>query len=428
MSETYWKSRAKRLLWRANAGWWLQRFIPGAVAVGVASAVLLLAIRSMGQDVRVVLVAMACALLIVAWVSWRLARPKFLSWDDAWSRLDAREFLHNRLVSASSGVGDWPPPSAESFSTMRWNVKRIVLPLGAAVCVLLVAAFVPVQSSVPPPAPPLAEPTAWGAVDSALELLREEELIREESLERIAEQVDALRQQPQDQWYRQHSMEASDHLRQQVGVAARELQHALERAAVALAMADEQGATWSPSEQSALHDLLRDALQAMEGGTLQLDESLLDALKELDASQWAELSEAELAELEQKLSEAGECLSACAGACGVAGGEEGEGAGEGELAGMGGVNRGPGSAPLTLHSRAPLSRPDDPFAVGNDDMSQAALGDRLAISEDSHEVDTSHYRGAINAGALATPGGGGEAVWRTPVSPREQRLLQTYFE
>jgi len=420
-----WTHRARRMKWRANAGWWVQRFIPGAAVGCVVSAILLLAVRSMGRGVTATLGILAIWLLVSAFYAWRKARPKFLSMDDALSRLDMLEGLNNRLVSAAQGVGEWPPVTPSASLYVRWNIRRILLPLGASACVLLLAAFIPLQSAVSPPPPVLQEPTAWKAIDAAVELLREEEWIREDALDRIAAQVEALRQQPQDQWYRQHSMEASDHLRQQVGVAARELQHAVERAAVALALAEQGRTALSPAEQSALHDLLRDALNAMEGGLLQLDESLLNALKDIDLSQLTQLTDGQLAELERKLAEAGECLNACASACGVAGGAGPDGDG---ASGLAGITEGPGSAPLTLHSRTRLSGPEDPFAVGNEDMSRAALGDRIALSEDTHEVDTSHYLGATDAGAVASPGGGGEAVWRVSVTPREQRLLRGYFE
>jgi len=328
----------------------------------------------------------------------------------------------------------------------RWNPVRTLLPLVAGLCTLLLAAYLPLNAAAPEAQPPpVRELSAWTAVDTTLELLREQETVEPEALEQIREQLDALRAQPRENWYRPGSMEASDHLREQVGQAARDLQQALNTATAALATASR--GQLAEHERDALLEQLGEALDALQQGMLPIDADTLAALKKLAGQEGLKnlsLDPEALKQLLEQLREQGECLGECASLCRVPGSGEpcdngGQCSGDG-LAGFceadggdeaaGGISRdGAGNTPLTFRPPQAPIQAGTPEALANRDLRQAALGDTAGVSTDQHAVDRDSWTGTQPGGGTATHAGqGGEAVWRLPVMPHEQAVLKAYFD
>jgi hypothetical protein len=263
-------------------------------------------------------------------------------------------------------------------------------------------------------------------VDAAIERLKEEKIVREQALDRISEQVAALREQPREDWYKQNVLEASDHLRSRLGESARELSVSLQRAASLLAMAEEARGKLTESKLLEMKDLFQSAVASLNQSSLPLDEALLNELRKLDLSQLKSIPPEQLKELAKQLREQGKCLKECANACKP--GELGDGAFEKNLAELLAACDGPGDALLTL--RPPVTPPSElrPEAVQNPDMSRAALGGLMSVTDGRHEVDRDVSGGAVEAGGVSVSGGGGETVWRAPALPGERRILKAYFE
>ncbi len=100
--------------------------------------------------------------------------------------------------------------------------------------------------------------------------------------------------------------------------------------------------------------------------------------------------------------------------------------GQGETPGRGGVNRGPGTLPLSLDEDPTTAKANAPLPLTNNDLTRAAPGDNLGLADGVHEVERTaagHYEG----GGVVSPGGAGEATWNQIILPAEQRVLKAYF-
>ena len=106
-------------------------------------------------------------------------------------------------------------------------------------------------------------------------------------------------------------------------------------------------------------------------------------------------------------------------------GGEGEGEGEGEH-GNGGLNEGPGHAPLNLGDRTDLET-DKLEALESSDLERAAAGDLLEELDGGHDVDKTK-RGPRAGGDINSAGQGGDTVTRDQLVPSEKELLRKYFD
>ncbi len=101
--------------------------------------------------------------------------------------------------------------------------------------------------------------------------------------------------------------------------------------------------------------------------------------------------------------------------------------GEGEPGpGRGGVQRGPGVAPLPLSanpSHPGVGRPD---ALESADLSRAGAGDTIGTRNVEHELDR-QATGPV-AGGAAAAGAGGNAVGTESLLPSDRAVLKRYFE
>jgi hypothetical protein len=67
-------------------------------------------------------------------------------------------------------------------------------------------------------------------------------------------------------------------------------------------------------------------------------------------------------------------------------------------------------------------------AVGNDDLSRAALGDLAGLNTGEPQVDTTTWRSGESGGANSSAGTGGETVWDQVATPAEQEALRRFFK
>lgn len=424
VNEQFWLKRARREALRFNLAWILQALLPWVIALGLGAAVLILALRTAGvSELFFVWVFVGSVVLVGLGSSWYFSRRKFLSQADALARLDADLRLNNRLIAASHGVGEWPASLTAAALALQWNWRALVWPPLLSVFLLLAALWIPVPALAAAKSIPRVEPSSWTATQKKIEALREEEVVQPEAIEELQQALDALRKQPGEQWFRHESLEAGDHLQAQTEQSMSALQKNLQAALTALEAARQIEQSQVAALSDPINDALQQSLSGMEVGALPLDEKLLKELKKMDASKIRQLSAEQYKELADRLKKG-------AGTGGKEGFEK-----DGLLAliygsdpGSGGVNRGPGAAPLTLKDNETQLGTTKTETLQNEDLSHAALGDLMGLGAGEHRVDKANWQGPEQGGGMVSPGSGGEAVWDQAATPAEQEALRRFFK
>jgi hypothetical protein len=422
---TFWLKRARREAIRFNFGWWLQFFLPWVFGVGILGSVCILALRSANQGffglavvaVFLTLGGIACALMF--------AGRRFLSLPEALARLDADVGLHSRLSSASEGVGEWPSPQPRAGLALRWDWAALLRPPLVACALVIASALIPLPKGQSRPAAPTTNPPSWDSIQIRLDALKESELVQAEALEGLQKSLDALRNQPADQWYDHESLEASDQLQEQLDQSAGKLGAQLEIALSVMEAARETEAHQLHALAGSLDNALGQTIQAMELGALPLNEQTLSQLKGLDSSRLRQLSSEEWKSLCDRLKE-----GIAASSTGYSAGDE---AREARLAsipgqGAGGVDRGPGEAPLMLKAEKTQLGTTQTEPVQNEDLSRAAAGDLAGLSAGEPRADKTTWTPGQSGGANSSTGTGGEAVWDQVATPAEQEALRRFFK
>jgi len=421
----YWHGCARRAARRFNFGWWLQMFRPWLVGTGVAAAIAVLALRSAQAPVLGAGILAGLAALAGAIYAWARARRHFLSEAEALVRLDGDLQLKNLLTSAEEGVGGWPRAREDARLALEWRWTQLLWPPAALVALVLAALAVPLPESSQARQAATAEPPAWKAVQEKLDALKRNEVVQEPAVQEFQKSLDALRRQSPDQWFRHESLEAGDHLQTQMDQSLADLAKNLETAQSALEAARQAEPGQLQTLGQPLDAALQAALQNLEAGKLPLDAQTLGQLKNLDVSKARQLSEAEWKKLSER-------LKACAGTC-SSGYKDGKGDGEALLAalgsqpGAGGVDRGPGAAPLTMKDQETQLGTTKTEEVKNGDLSRATIGDTMGLSSGRHKVDESQWKGSQAGGGMAAAGSGGDAVWGQAATPAEQEALRQFF-
>lgn len=100
---------------------------------------------------------------------------------------------------------------------------------------------------------------------------------------------------------------------------------------------------------------------------------------------------------------------------------------QGQVPGTGGIQRGPGPAPLFLGENETNLGTNNIEGVENQDFSRAAPGQVLGVGETEHEVDETKT-GPRKAGAVGSKGQGGDTIWRESLMPQEKAVLKRYFK
>ncbi len=447
--EGYWRSLAGRWARRVNLCWWLEKWLPLAIAANVIGCLGLLLLRERGIATGWGLLGYAVLLLLAGVLAYLLARPHFHKPADALLRLDAFLNLRGQLNTAADGKCAWPEARTLPLPPYRQRASRTEFATLLSVGLLLAGAFVPLPRAEA--LPPRAENPS-PALEQTLDLvrdLRDHDIIEPPRLDALEEQARKLRERPQEDWYRQETLEAAEHLRaqsqedlQQLAENLSEASNQLSAAASALRSGD-QAALQQMGEALAAsaQRLQMGKLPASSQTTRQLSElarkmsaadqqNLMNALQQMSPEQLRQLSE----QLRQQAGVAQNPAGGPGKNQGLPGPDpqrgrgQGQGTEFGEEFGQGGIARGPGEAPLNLINDDPDLATSEDLTLNNDDLSQAALGDSLATSlalpsgadPDAFSLDAGGGGTSIDQGS--------EAVWRSELTPQENRVLQTYFE
>jgi exonuclease VII small subunit len=440
--ERQWNRRAASLARQLNLGWWLERFNQLLLVGLLLFAVSLLAGRTWRADwmtTETVGLGLGGLLLVLAATAWILGRRRFADAGKGLVRLDEKLRLHNRLVSAAAKVGPWPdlPPDPLGVADFRWNLSRAWLPGLASLLLVAAAWWVPIPERSVSTAQ-VVEPSAWEQMEDWLATLEAEDLIEEEKIEELAGRIEELRDQPEEEWFSHSSLEATDSLEQSLGLEIRDLAEEMETLERNLSALQKFSSQMSEAAKEQARKEMEEALEALEGAGLPLNEALRKQLSEIDPSQLGKetlsnLSQEQLESLQQQLQKGSGALGSMEGlpemgeGMGLGEGNPMLGMGEGEMPGAGGINRGRGDAPLFFDDKADDLGTDNLERVTNDDFSKAAIGEVLGLGETERELDESKA-GPAAGGAVGSAGKGGEAVSRETLLPDEQAVLKRYFK
>ncbi len=427
MNERYWRKEGQRVARRVNAALWLERFsLPAALLGLVWGGAILFTRRYEPDALRWVHPVGACLLGLIALEAWWHTRRKWCTEAEGLVRLEWVYGLHNALSSAAAGVLPWPEPlPTPADGRLRWRLPRTLAPLLLGVLLVAGAWKIPLSHAEEPEITvPKEEPLAWKKTEETLARLEEEKVVEPESIRPFAEKLEALRSQPQEAWYTQSLLEASDNLQQETAAAAARMAEQLAAAAEALRMEkiDPQNAA----------SLWKEAMGGLKDGALQPDAALAEALKKAMQEGISRLSPAELEALREQLQKAADGAREGTGTLqeALAALRAKQGEGDAQLQqGPGGPGPGGDHVPLHLReSSTPPLNPNETLPLSSDDTSRLALGDKMeslpSTPPDAPPQETPTQR---DGGAITSPGAGGEAVWNDRLRPDEQAVLRRFF-
>lgn len=441
--ERLWTRRASSLARRVNLGWWLDRFNGLVVVSLVVFAMAILATRTYAASLLTLpLVAgsLGGVMVVLALIAWLLSRRRYIGMEEGLVRLDDRLHLHNRLSAAYHRVGPWPEQLDDrSPAGFRWLYGRALLPVLLALALVAAAWYVPVKKSPGGELAAPVEPGAWEQMEDWLATLEEENLIEESAIEELESRIEELRDQPEDEWFSHSSLEATDTLAETLGRQLREM--ASEMAALDRNIAALKGFSTEMSESARAQKLkeFQEALDALEGSGLAMNEALLKQLKEIDPASLGKetlsgLSPEQLKSLQEQLQKGSGALGSLEGLPSMSedpslqrGEGLGMGQGEGMEPGRGAIDRGRGDAPLFFGDTEDNLGTKNIENITNEDLSRASIGEVLGLGETEREIDES-ATGPQAGGGVNSTGQGGDAVSRETLRPDEQAVLKRYFK
>ncbi len=443
-----WRHLASQVAFKNNLALWLDVFVPVLTGALLLGAVTILLLRSSGLAPHVLIYVLLGLTALSGLAALIARRDSFMTTAGGFVHLDYRLRLNNRLTAAHHGIGSWPPLPAQGNvrDGLRWSVPRLILPVGASALLFAASLLIPINVLTADDTP-VQEPVEWNETREILDRLEEEQLVDSQVLEQFEAKLDELQKKARDEWYEHATLEATDALQSNLEKGMVDLREGLKDARNALNSAIEgQGELTKPTIEK-LESQMQEALQMMGAGMLPANDALMEALQNVDLSQPGQtLTEEQMQQLMEQLQQGGETLRDCLGQSqqgeqelpdieGLSGDREGEngdgscqgqGQGEGDGTGQGGINRGPGVAPLKLDQETDLNAGQTEKLDGNG--ADPALGDLLGEVAMDPQGDEEEYGGLQQGGGFAGGGDGGEAVLRHQLEVEEREVIRRYFE
>jgi len=401
------------------------------MGVAIMGAVSVLLVRWFARDhLPWVWWSLGGFVFIGAILSWCMARGRFENQAAARVRLEDALGLKTRLSAATDGVGAWPEIPSSIQWPVSWRWQRPALVAAFAAIMMMAALFIPMSEREGEQPRVIEKPSAVQDVEEWMADLRKEEAVEEESLKEIEDKVAELLKRPAENWYEHGSLEAAGNLKEQTAEMLRELSQNLadaERSASALQAA---GSGLPQAAKDALAQQLKEAGQNLASAGMKPNEQLLKQLQQMGAQGLQNLSQEQLKELAEQMKQNADALQKALQnspeieltQC------QGSGEKEGEGPGRGGINRGPGEAPLSLaREEANLNTEKMEQVTSDLDFKRLAPGDLMGTSDGKHEVDET-AKGPQQGGVIQHAADGGAAVWQHSLLPEERETLRRYFK
>jgi len=303
-SETFWAAKASQLARQINSGWFLQRWLQIAVpGFALGACGILLARYNGWEPGRDEYIALGVAFLMTFVGAWFASRDRFVSREQAMVRLEAKLGLNTALSSAAAGVGEWPEEArdSEDLASYRWRWARVLLPGVLAALTFATALLIP-MAEITAVVAGSEEPGAWGEMDDWLETLEEEEVVDPESVDEVREQIETLRDRPENEWFSHRSLEAGDSLKDSLQKAIQTMGKSLETLDKSLtALESTGGGAAEEGLRAELAEQYSEAMEQLRSSSLALDPGLMEQLANLDPTQLQQLSAEEMKELQERL-------------------------------------------------------------------------------------------------------------------------------
>lgn len=437
----HWHQQAAKIARRVNLGWWLDQLAAPLVVTAAVGSCALLLVRKRLPDAAPGWFAMAIIgiLLLLAGVSWLLARRKFETPLQSLVRIEAMLHLRNALSAAEAGVAPWPDPQIVSNAGTRWNWPRLLVPTLGTLLLLGAGLFIPLSATEQPAAH--EEPLAWKKIEADLNQLAEDKVVDETYLEEMQKRIDEMRAQKEEDWFSHSSLEATDAMKKAHQAEISRMNRELGQAGKALGDLQKNAAAGNQAEQARLATEFDQALQGLKTGAMKPNPDLLKQLENMDPNNLGQLSPEQLQQLKDNLQKARDAMGGMQGQGQNGqgddwsdqllgdgnGGEEGQGTGkDGEGPGKGGVDRGPGHDPNVLGKEHEKRNTGDLTPLEARDLSRATPGDLLQIQDGEHEINQVPSQAGAG-GSTQFGGAGGDRVWKESLDPSEQRAMKNFF-
>lgn len=414
-----WNQLINRMRRLVNAGWIWFYFAKMLIGTAVFTSCLLWLLRVESHSTLPAWILGGGGLIVSILGAIYRSVPRRIGWMAALSRLDVGWHLDHRLVSASQGIGKWPPVPDRKRLPVRVRAQYIVPPLTGVTGLLLLALWLPLPPQKNPPEFNRVEPPTWTSLDSLADELKQQKLVEEESIHRLRNELEQLRKKPMQDWYDPSTLEATDRLRGRLRNDSERLMQAMNNTSALLNLAEQGGNQITTPQQEAMQKFLEQMQLQMGEGNLKLNQEMLQQLQQVDLSQLQQIDAQQLQELEQQLSQQMQAMEQALLASGIV-------QGTGGLPGSGGISSGGGSADLSLKDFESFAEPMIPMPLDPGNLDSARIGEKIGLRDTEH-LDAREAVPA-NAGALRTSGGSGEVVWQQDVLPAEEKVLKDYFK
>lgn len=423
-----WGHRISELRWTLILGQVARHFPASAVVSGACATIGILLLRGFGGEPWIttcvawgwIPVALVAALLMAI-------REGLASESASCVRLEESLGLHSQLSAAREGLAPWPAAQAGRQRTalaVRWG-RVLPLPALAAVCVSL-STLLP-MTRVRPDVVIAGKPPALTSLESLAEALTTEPIHEPEALKELERTVEELAETPPEGWFSHGFLEATESLLERMELGLAQTADALDTAATAVEeLSGAEGATGDASAQEAANRLSQ-ALRALEASALPVDAAMRSRLagaanRTLTAEEARQLASSARAQ-------AGRCRSP-GSSRGMLEfqreGETGSSAGSRGAPGSGGIDRGPGTAPVVLAAEESRTGTGGVEMLESLDLKDAQLGETVQQVSGRHSVDRSATVEGPG-GRLAREDGTSEVVGIQHLTPRERQSVEAFF-
>ncbi len=301
---THWHDAARHTVRKTNLAWWFEKATPLCVLGGITGFAVIFLLRSRHHTVTMETAWpwLLGGASLIGGIARLMARPKFINIPQAFVRLESKLRLHNALTAASAGIGPWPEPPAILDDHLRWSAPRLGGPvLAAAACVAL-ALFCPVPRDLDAAELKVAEPPKWQEMENTLKTLEEEKVADPEKIEELKQQIEKLRAEDAKEWYSHNSLEATDHLQEQLNRSVDQMGKDLESAERALNGLQNYGDQLDSQTKDKLLSDYDAAMKGMDNNeALKLDPSLAKALAGINPKDLKSLSKEQLDKVREEM-------------------------------------------------------------------------------------------------------------------------------
>ncbi len=442
--ESAWNQLAGRLQRKINLAWWWQSLAAPWLISAITFSIIILFVRQSNPALIIsptIAIGLVLGLFIIhSLAAYLIAKKRFISRQECLVKLESNLELDNALTSAQMGLRDWPILPSAVPKLLRWNKLRILIPSAVAIITTCASFALPVSAKETNESD-INEPRLWSQIETQLEEIKATQVAEDPYFTNIEEQLEKLRQQPKSDWFNHSSLEASDHLKQQMLSDANELKKSLSSGANQLQRMAE--AKNQPAQQKAAADAMQQALQQMRKGKMQANQDLLKQLQGENQNGLQQLSKEQLEKLKEQWQQAAQDMQgALPGDDGdwkdqqweaADGDQECDGCGkkgcDGESCegGRGGVNRGPGTNKKLLGKEHQADEQGNRSPLKSDLSARSLPGDLLETSEIEHDKSAKPFSPSSSQQSQNS-GEGGDRVWRDSLMPDEQKALKNFFE